>query len=420
MRTRIPPLLPTYFLLVLVVVFAVGSLWVGLDRLDAIEELADSRAKSAATVQDLQALQALTSDIVFSAQAFARTDDSANLDLFERARRSVPGQLTSLRDRMRDTPSKLALLEQLVPLIGQTIAIAEGIVDRARAAPDEAKPSDAAPYRDALDGIRSIIAKLEAREQDELATDGRALRAAITTARILHYALAALIVLLAALLFMAVRRLSAFIPPAPRADAAGEVDLTGEGSRDASSARIGTLLRESLVRARIAAAATPADDEPAGHRIRASIEAIERAPLAVDPESAERGASNVIARLAVLARTYSPPDGLRVVPTLDQSVGVHADDKTFVIDRVAAWALEVIATRKRNGEVALAFASNGENASLRVLALLDHPDLPLRLTPHEREEAEFLRRAAAAAGGQLAVSQGPTGFAVVLTLPLDA
>lgn len=416
MRTRIPPLLPTYFLLVLVVVFAVGSLWVGLDRLDAIEQLAESRASSAATVQDLQELQSLTSDIVSSAQGFARTGDNASLELFERARRSVPGLLTALRDRLRDTPSELALLEQLVPLIGRTTSIAESIVDRARAAPDEAKRPEAAPYRDALDGIRAIIAKLEARKQDELMTDGRALRAAITTARILHYALAALIVLLAALLFMAAGRLSAFIPPVPRADAAGEVQLAGEGLSDASTARIGTLLRESLVRARLA----PADDGAAGERIRASIEAIEQAPLAGNPEAAQPGAPDVVARLAMLARAYSPPDGLRVVPTLDQSVAIQADGKTFVIDRVAAWALETVATRKRSGEVGLSFASNGENASLRVLALLDQPDLSLRLSPREREEAEFLQRAAAAAGGQLAVSQGPTGFAVVLTVPLDA
>src|SRR5262252_7808289 len=68
MRPRIPPLLPTYFLLVLVVVFAVGSLWIGLERLDAIERIADSRADSALTGQELQSLRSMVSDIVNSSQ----------------------------------------------------------------------------------------------------------------------------------------------------------------------------------------------------------------------------------------------------------------------------------------------------------------------------------------------------------------
>jgi CHASE3 domain sensor protein len=108
MRSRIPPLLPTYFLLVLVVLFAAGSLWIGLERLDAIERLAYSRAESAMTVQDLQSLRTLVSDVVNSTQTYLHTRDSANLDVFERARRSVSAQLTSLRDRMRGSPDDLA------------------------------------------------------------------------------------------------------------------------------------------------------------------------------------------------------------------------------------------------------------------------------------------------------------------------
>ncbi len=420
MRPRIPPLLPTYFLLVLVVVFAVGSLWVGVERLDAIERLAESRAESAATVQDLQALHSLVNDIVTSAQGFARTSDSANLELFERARRSVPAQLTSLRHRMRDTPAELSLIEQLVPLIGRTIGLAEGMIERARGAPDETRPAETVvPYRESLEAIRAIIASLESREQVQLADDGRALRAAIGTARILHYALATLIVLLAALLFMAARRLSSFIPPAPRADAASLVELGGDDSLDASHAQIGMLLRDTLARARLAAATAP-PDEAAAERIRASIAALERVPLAADCECPRPGAANIVDSLDQLARAYSQPAGLTVVPTLDHSVAIHGQDKAFVIDRVAAWGLESIATRKRSGEVALSFAANDHNASLRILALLDHPNLSLRLSPREREEADFLRRAATAAGGQLVVNQGPTGFALVLTVPLDA
>ena len=419
MRPRVPPLLPTYVLLVLIVVFAVGSLWVGLDRLDAIDRLAESRAESAAAVQDLQSLQTTLNDVVTSAQGYARTGVNENLELFERARRRVPAQLSSLRDRMRDSPAELALVERLVPLIARTTALASGVIERARATPASPEAQDApAPYRDSVDAIRVIVAELETREQDQLAHDGRALTAAISTARILQYALAALIVLLVVLLFMAARRLSSFIPPAPREDAGSAMQL-GEESADASNARITMLLDDALVRARLAAATTPADDPAAGARLRSSIETIERASLAA-PGPPRPGAGTVADGLALLARVYSHAGGFMVEPTLDTSVEISNREKAFVIDRVAEWGFEAIAMRKRAGDVSLVFAAKDRDASLRILALLDHPDLSLRLSPREREEADFLRRAAAALGGRFVVSHGPTGFALVLTVPLDS
>jgi hypothetical protein len=122
----------------------------------------------------------------------------------------------------------------------------------------------------------------------------------------------------------------------------------------------------------------------------------------------------------MLARAYSQPGGLTVEPTLDRSVAISGREKAFVVDRVAEWGLEAVARRKRRGEVTLAFSCNEEDAaSLRVLALLDPPDVPLRLSPREREEADFLQRAAASLGGRFTVTHGPTGFALVLTLPVD-
>src|SRR5262245_207179 len=176
MRLRIPPLLPTYFLLVLVVLFAAGSLWIGLERLEAIERLADSRAESAMTVQDLQSLRTLVSDIVNSTQAYNRSGDAASLEVFERARRSVSAQLTSLRDRTRDDPQELATIEQLVPLIARVVALAGASLDRARAGSEGTLGADTTTaYRDTIAAIQEIIASLEARERDQVARDGRAL-----------------------------------------------------------------------------------------------------------------------------------------------------------------------------------------------------------------------------------------------------
>jgi len=418
MRPRIPPLLPTYLLLVLVVVFTVASLWVGLHQLETIERLAESRAESAATVQELQSLRGTVTDIVTSAQGYARTGASENLDLFERARRAVPTQLTHLRDRMRDAPSELALVERLVPLIARTSTLAGVAIDRARVAPPPEATEQPAAYRDSVDAINGIIANLESREEDELAGDGRALTAALSSAQILQYLLAALIILLVALLFVAGRRLSAFIPPAPRADVASALGLDAE-SPAPSSARIAMLLDDVIERARLAAAALARDDPAASESLRASIEAIERAPLSSHDEP-RPGAPTIVDGLALLARAYSQPGGLTVEPTLDRSVELAGREKAFVVDRVASWGLEAVAVRKRKGDVTLAFAASEGDASLRILALLDPPDTPLRLSPREREEAEFLQRAAASLGGRLVVTHGTTGFALVLTLPLES
>jgi CHASE3 domain sensor protein len=420
MRLRIPPLLPTYFLLVLVVLFAAGSLWIGLDRLAAIERLADSRADSAMTVQDLQSLRTLVADIVNSTQAYLHTADTADIEVFERARRGMSAQLTSLRDHMRDSPEELALVERLVPLIARTAALAGATIDRARGGPEGALgPEATTDYRSAITAIQSIIAELEARERDQVARDGRALLAVMGTARLLQYALAVLVVLLAALLFFAARRLSSFIPPVVRADAATAIALDDGASPQASNDRIVMLLEDALARARLAAELVSENDPAAGARLRQSIAAVERAPLATNLEVPRQGAPNVAEGLTLLAREYSQPGRMTVAPVLDQSVEISGRDKRYVVDRVAQWGLEVVATRKRGGEVSLSLSASDQDGSLRILALLDHPDQPLQLSPKEREEADFLRRAAAALGGRFVVNVAPTGFALVLTVPLD-
>jgi CHASE3 domain sensor protein len=419
MRSRVPPLLPTYVLLVLAVAFAVGSLRVGLDRLEAIDRLAASRAESAATVQDLQSLQSTLNEFVVSVQAYRRTGLDRDRELFEQAQRRVPAQLSALRDRMRESPMELALVERLVPLIARTTALANGMVEQASEAPAPPQAPDApAPYLDSVESIRAIIADLEKREQEQLVRDGSALTAAISTATILQYTLAVLIVLLVALLFVAARRLSSFIPPAPREGTGGAVELDDE-SVDASNARIAMLLDNAMARARLAAATTPPDDPAAAGPVRSTLQAIGRAPLPA-PGPPRPGTRSVADGLAFLARTYSQAGAFMVEPTLDMSVEIPEREKAFVIDRVAEWGLEAIAVRKRGGDVSLLFTAKDRDASLRILALLDHPDLPLRFSPREREEAAFLRRAAASLGGRFVVTHGPTGFALVLSIPLDS
>jgi CHASE3 domain sensor protein len=421
-RRLIPPVLPTYLLLVLVIFFAIASAWLGLERLDTIERLDESSIKAAQTVHDLQALQNAVVDIETSARGYVLTGDAADIELYERARRNVPLLLTSLRDRMRDNPEALALVESLVPLIAKRTALSGAAIEQKRSAPDAALPSEEGrPGKEATDAIRAVIAKLEAREQEQLAHDRRALVADIEAARRDRYLLTAVIVLLTVLLFLAVRRLKSLIPPELRIDLESAVDVpkipvTADG-------RVASLLQDALLRTRIAAAATPANT-PEAERLHALAAAMERARdehllAEVDLKQQRPEAENVIEALGLLAKSYSDLGGPTVKATMEQTVAIKSREKSFLIYRAAEWALEAMALRKHSGAITLHFNSDSENASLRILALPDKPDLPLRFTPKESDEANVLQQATTLIGGTFVISGGPMGFAVLLIIPVD-
>jgi hypothetical protein len=83
-----------------------------------------------------------------------------------------------------------------------------------------------------------------------------------------------LIVLLAFLLFLAVRRLKAFIPPEVRVDQANPIDL--QPVAVTMDGRVATLLQDALLRTRLAAAAAPRDSA-AHERLGALVAAMEHA-----------------------------------------------------------------------------------------------------------------------------------------------
>jgi CHASE3 domain sensor protein len=421
-RRLIPPVLPTYLLLLLVIFFAIASAWLGLERLDTIERLDESSTKAAQTVHDLQALQNAVVDIETSARGYVLTGDAADIELYERARRNVPLLLTSLRDRMRDNPEALALVESLVPLIAKRTALSGAAIEQKRSALDAALPSEEGRQgKEATDAIRAVIAKLEARQQEQLGHDRRALVADIEAARRDRYLLAAVIVLLTALLFLAVRRLKSFIPPELRIDLESAVDVpkipvTTDG-------RVATLLQDALLRTRIAAKATPANT-PEAERLHALAAAMEHARdehlrAEIDLHQARPEAENVIEALGLLAKSYSDLGGPTVKATMEQAVALTSRDKSFLIYRAAEWALEAMALRKHGGEITMHFNSDSENASLRILALPDKPDLPLRFSPKESDEANVLQQATTLIGGTFVISRGPTGFSVLLIIPVD-
>src|SRR4029450_6599365 len=158
----------------LVIFFAIASAWLGLERLDTIERLDESSTKAAPTFHDLQALQNAVVDIETSARGYVLTGDAADIELYERARRNVPLLLTSLRDRMRDNPEALALVESLVPLIAKRTALSGAAIEQKRSALDAALPSEEGRQgKEATDAIRAVIAKLEARQQEQLGHDRR-------------------------------------------------------------------------------------------------------------------------------------------------------------------------------------------------------------------------------------------------------
>jgi hypothetical protein len=423
MRLSIPPLFPPYSLLVLVIVYAFGALWLGLARLDDLARLSVSTTGSIATLDDLQALRDAVGDVEAAGPAAAASAD-ARVASLERGRGRIPALLAGLRDKMRDDPAELAFLEELVPKIAERTTLAVASIDRTRSAADAGKdvPVDRAA-KAASEGILTIIEALRARELDELGQGREARNRATAGARRDLYMMAGVTLLLAGALFLALRRLRSFIVVTPvdgdNAVAGGVLDSTSAG-RDAG---VGTLLRDALLRLRLAPTDTPVDPDAGEHRrsLQAAVEqalAVHAAAYGDDPLQPVR--QGLAAAMATLAQAYTRADSLAIEAQLDQRVTMQEAQTTFLVFRSAEWALEAIAVRKRAGRVTLELSTSQDRVFLRVHALVDDPRLPLALTRKESEEAEALRQGATAIGGSFIVGEGPTGFSLMLTVPADS
>jgi CHASE3 domain sensor protein len=419
MRFRIPPFLPPYAVLLLVVTYAVGALWLGLERVHAITELSDASSQNAETVKDLKDLLAAVTDIETAGRGYALTADDTYLQPFERARRRVPGLLSGLRDKMRDDKVELGLIEDLVSLIAERTTITVTGIERKRAAPD--KPYEMTFGRrgkETTDEIRTIIATLEAREQDELSQLRTTLARTLDGARGDLYVAAGVTLLLVVGVFLAVRRLRSFMPPTPAAGLGRSVQIEAPASPIA--AELDARLRDALLRARLPGTEHAADAGHADHE-RSVVGALERALAAhanaQEGDPAHPEPPSVAQALAAIGDAYSKTGGLTVRMAIDRTIRVADPHKAFLILRSAGWALEAITRRKRAGEVTLSFTTTGEGTSLRILGLTDNSSAPIALTPRESEEANALRQGVAAAAGAFAADEGPTGFSLTLDLP---
>jgi len=421
MRFRIPPFLPPYTVLLLVVTYAVGALWLGLERVQAITELSEASSQNAETVKDLKDLLAAVTDIETAGRGYALTTDESYLQPFERARRRIPVLLSGLRDKMRDDKVELGLIEDLVSLIAERTTITVTGVERKRASPD--KPYEMSFGRrgkETTDEIRTIIATLEAREQDELSQIRTTLARTLDGARGDLYVAAGVTLLLVAGVFLAVRRLRSFMPPPPASGLGRNVEIQAQASQMASDVELDARLRDALLRARLAGA-EHAQGAGGAERQRSVVGALERA-LAEHAEAQESDPAHgdppsVAEALTAVSQAYSTKGGLTVRTTIDRTIRVADPQKAFLILRSAEWALEAITRRKRAGEVTLSFTTSGDGPSLRLLALTDNSSAPVALTPRESEEANALNKGVAAAAGAFAADEGPTGFSLTLTIP---
>jgi CHASE3 domain sensor protein len=418
MRLRPSRVLPAYLLLALVVAFAVASAWIGIARLDTIIALDEVSSRSAATVHDLQALRNAVGAIEIAGRGYALSGDPADVELYERARREIPDLLASLRDRVRDDTDELALIERLVPLIGRRTVLTGAAIEARRSVTptSDIKILDG---RETSAAIAATLATLEAREQEQLARDRGTLIASIDAARRDRYLLSSVIVLLAFLLVMAVRRLKSFIPPEPHGAQGGP-----PAPPPRPDERIALLLYDAMLRARLGLEAHA--ESNAGRRFRDLLAAVEDARDAHDRIAAEPEGlpcspplgPELGPALAALAKRYERTGGPTVKIVADQTVTIAERDACLLVYRAAEWALEAVALRKHSGEIALHFSAEGGEATLRIVALPDKPDLPLALSPDEDDDAAVLEHAAAELGGRFVAMRGVTGFSLLLAIPL--
>ncbi len=420
MRLSIPPLFLPYGLLVLVIAYAFGSLWLGLARLDDLARLTISTTHSGTTLDDLQALRDAVSDIEAAGPAAAASVDAPAASL-ERGRSRAPALLAALRDRMRDDPTELGLLEELVPMIAERTALAASSIEGTLSANDPVAdiPVDRSAKANSNE-IFTIIATLRSRELHELDQVRESRRRAVGDARRDLFMMAGVTLLLAGALFLALRRLRSFIVVIPPSEVRTAPVTASDASSTARDAGVGTLLHDALLRLPFVATEAPADSETGGHRrsLRAAIEqALEAHAAAYGDDPLQPARHGLTEAMANLARAYSRAGGVAVEAQLDQRVRTEDPQMAFVIFRSAEWALDAIAVRKRAGNVTLELYASEDRFFLRVHALVDDSRLPVALSRKESEEADALRQGATAFGGSFVAGGGPTGFSLMLTLP---
>ncbi len=215
----------------------------GRRRLDGIRQLTEAAAQNAETANNLNGLVAAINDMETAGRGFVITGDESFVEQFERGRRRAPALLSSLRDKMRDDPAELSLIEELVSLISERTTIIVAGIEKRRSAPDQ--PPDAAfrrRARETADGIRTIVATLEAREQDELRQIRGTMTRTLDAARRGLYVMAGVTLLLVIFLFLAVRRLRAFISVTPDPGGRGAIEIAHDGGVGARDAGVGALL----------------------------------------------------------------------------------------------------------------------------------------------------------------------------------
>ena len=209
---------------------------------------------------------------------------------------------------MRDDKVELALIEDLVSLIAERTTITVTGIERKRNAPD--KPYEMTFGRrgkESTDEIRRIVATLDAREQDELAQVRQTLAkdARRGARRPLRHGWRDAA---ARDLPLPRRAASAIVHPgaACRARREGRSRSCGSPAPERARCRVGTLLRDALLRARLAAASASADPSRASTGARSSTpskHALEAHSTAEEHDPAQPEPPSVVDAMTALGRS---------------------------------------------------------------------------------------------------------------------
>ena len=301
MRFRIPPLLPPYAVLVLVITYAIGALWLG-SATSRRDHATDRSGRTGMPKRPTTSTPWSRPSTTWKPRAAALciTGDESFVEQFERGRRRAPALLSSLRDKMRDDTTELSLIEELVSLISERTTIIVAGIERRRSAPDQ-PPDTAVPPSRQGDRRRHSHHRRDARgaragraAADPRDADAHARRRAQGPVR--HGG----------------RDAAAGDIALPRGEAASGVHLRHPGRRrprrdrnragrgcGARDAGVGTLLRDALLRVRLAAASEAADSG-VGEHLRSLVATMEQAVAAhtgaYERDSTQRRAENASSR----------------------------------------------------------------------------------------------------------------------------
>jgi len=385
--------------------YAVMSAWMTYAHIAKLEDAGQSAMQSEQVRSTLNAFVVAVLDMESSTRGFRMSADPAMAVTFDTGRRQVPRLLDDLRDLLRNNPTQLARVQQLVPLVAERIAVSERVLARAQSGGGAGAPENL--DTNATASILRVVDEIDVDGRRELADRRMTWGRDLDSARETELAFVVAAVLLFGLSAWVLMKLRRYVPlrmsnlPGPMLTEDALTDpAIAISAFSAPDHGVGKLLYDALARTQLVEEAFEpksrerAAIDPLRQALQDAYSSYQRVADEIKLAVAERAALPVV--LQRLVDNYRQRELFALQESIDFSLGAADVVHSQLLCEAAEWALEVLAHRAIGDDVNISLSGNLDALVLRVLS--PHRG-PTALTPGEEQSAAAIAAALLGAGG---------------------